>query len=326
MGGGPNALRRGLDEKSDAELVESLRSNFASAQSQHPNASSPSKPPSYKTWTSRSGSRLHVPALDLASSGVTEEAAEYDVTAKLFYLPSIPPARRCEHTREAVELVLEELHVPAIDLLIVSFPGISFDADDEEESDAEDEGGAAVAAAVAGGAGQGEANGASHVDDIDTMVDAWRTLEDLHAKGLIRKLGLAEFGSHRLSRFLRRTSTAATTANEARKGVRPSVDQINVRDCCVVPKQLILYARQEGIELLTHNDCVNVLPRGTIRELLGPGGAGVLAVPGQDGDGLRGEVEPQWVVKYTAVVKNRGVIENKGYFASAEVDERPVMS
>jgi glutamate--cysteine ligase regulatory subunit len=34
---------------------------------------------------------------------------------------------------------------------------------------------------------------------------------------------------------------------------------------------------------------------------------------------LQGEIEPQWVVKYTAVVKDRGVIENKGYFALAEV-------
>jgi glutamate--cysteine ligase regulatory subunit len=30
-------------------------------------------------------------------------------------------------------------------------------------------------------------------------------------------------------------------------------------------------------------------------------------------------VEPQWVVKYTAVVKDRGVVENKGYFAVAEL-------
>jgi glutamate--cysteine ligase regulatory subunit len=40
------------------------------------------------------------------------------------------------------------------------------------------------------------------------------------------------------------------------------------------------------------------------------------------GEGLKGDVEPQWVIKYTAVVRDRGVVENKGYFAGAELNER----
>ena len=44
----------------------------------------------------------------------------------------------------------------------------------------------------------------------------------------------------------------------------------------------------------------------------------MLAGNGND-EGLRGDVEPQWVVKYTAVVKDRGVVESKGYFAVAEL-------
>lgn len=76
--------------------------------------------------------------------------------------------------------------------------------------------------------------------------------------------------------------------------------------------------------------------------MLGPGegGAGVLAEPTKSGDKrksmhgeesrqnggaddveLRGEVQPLWVVKYTAVVRNRGVVENKGYFAVAELTD-----
>ena len=85
--------------------------------------------------------------------------------------------------------------------------------------------------------------------------------------------------------------------------------------------------------MLTHNDCTDILPLGTTRELLGRGerGAGILAerkegvVNGNmdgkgsaEGWGLEGDIEPQWVIKYTAVVKNRGVIENKGYFAVAQ--------
>lgn len=88
-----------------------------------------------------------------------------------------------------------------------------------------------------------------------------------------------------------------------------------------MPKSLILYAKQEQIQLLTHNDCNDILPVGTTRELLGPGekGAGILASAPEAEDGIQGDVEPQWVVKYTAVVKDRGVVENKGYFALADV-------
>jgi glutamate--cysteine ligase regulatory subunit len=142
------------------------------------------------------------------------------------------------------------------------------------------------------------------------MITTWRTLEKLHSEGLVSNLGIAEFGVTRLSKFLEQTK------------IKPSVDQINVRDCCVVPKPLILYAKQQQIQLLTHNDCTNILPRGTLRQILGSGeyGSGVLAGEGNE-DGLRGDVEPQWVVKYTAVVKDRGVVESKGYFAVAELRE-----
>lgn len=108
--------------------------------------------------------------------------------------------------------------------------------------------------------------------------------------------------------------------------VKPTVDQINVRDCCVVPKSLILYAKDKNIELLTHNDCMDILPCGTTRELLGPGpnGAHILASKAdapESEPGLKGNIEPQWVVKYTAVVKDRGVVENKGYYAVAQLGE-----
>lgn len=196
------------------------------------------------------------------------------------------------HAQEAISLVLRELHMPSIDLLIVSFPGVSFDADDEEENEEQP---------------NWTQDGDS--EDVNAMVETWKALEHLHEKGLALQIGVSEFGNERLEKFLPRTK------------VRPSVDQINVRDCCVVPKSLILYAKQERIELLTHNDCTNVLPSGTVRELLGSGekGAGVLAGPNEESDGLKGDVEPQWVVKYTAVVRDRGVIESKGYFAMAEV-------
>ena len=305
MNGGPSIIRRPTSEKSNTELVNSLRSNFtASKQAFAPvtngvdhfsldkESKTKARDTPYTIWTSRENGLLYIPSIDFSQSGLAEERSQYDITVKLFFLPNTSAAKRRQHTNEAIDLVLRELRVPSIDLLIVSFPGVSFDADDEEEEE--------------------EASDGSHnseAEDLDAMTESWRALEDLHSKDVALQIGLAEFGSERLQKFLPRTR------------VRPSVDQINVKDCCVVPKSLILYAKTEKIELLTHNDCTNILPRGTVRDLLGAGenGAGVLAGPEDASKGLKGEVAPQWVVKYTAVVRDRGVIENKGYFAMAEI-------
>ena len=306
MSGGPSIIRRPASDKSNVELINALRSNFlASKQAFVPIANgyshastpeavhqTPSQNIPYSEWTAREENSLFVPSVDFAQSGLIEERSQYDITAKLFFLPHTSASKKCRHAQEAIDLVLRELHMPSIDLLIVSFPGVSFDADDEDEEEEEP-----------------QWNQDGEGEDLGAMVETWKALEELHSKGTVKQIGLSEFGSERLEKFLPRTK------------VRPSVDQINVRDCCVVPKSLILYAKQEKIELLTHNDCTNILPSGTVRELLGTGekGAGVLAGPEESSTGLKGEVEPQWVVKYTAVVRDRGVIENKGYFAMAEV-------
>ena len=328
-GGGSSVIRRPTTEKSNVELINALRSNFQA--SQHLDATptangdgngasiangngngngSANGANGYKSWTSEHDGTLYIPALDFSQPGLAEERTQYDITVKLFYLPGIPASRRCAHTREAIDLVLKELGVNSIDLLIVSFPGILFDAEDDSEDEDEDEGGGGEGGEGGEGA-EGKREEEEQPDDFDSMVQTWHTLEKIQSEGMISQLGVAEFGSERLARFLAHTN------------VKPSVDQINLKDCCVVPKSLILYAKQERIQLLTHNDCNDILPVGTTRELLGPGesGVGILASAPGAGDGVmgEGEVEPQWVVKYTAVVKDRGVVENKGYFALADV-------
>ncbi|TLS29678.1 hypothetical protein PpBr36_00853 [Pyricularia pennisetigena] len=239
---------------------------------------------------------LYVPRIDWFAAGLQEEASQYDITAKLFFLPTAPTASRRRYAREALSLVLRELGVRAVDLLIVSFPGMSFEEDCEWEAD--------------------KKNGEQGDDEEEAAT--WRIVEDLHKEGLVQRLGLSEFGSEKLARFLARKPT-----------IRPAVDQINVKNCCSVPPPLAKLAKEQKIELLVHSDCTDILPQGTLRELLGPGirGAGILASEsgGDDeeyeGGLLRGEITPEWVIKYTAVVRDRGVIENKGYFAGAELRE-----
>ncbi|KAI9669915.1 MAG: hypothetical protein M1831_006951 [Alyxoria varia] len=318
MGGGPSVIRRPTTQKSNTELTAALRSNFSLAQQVALNQSLKSatngfpnsrRRPPYKSWTFQDDSTVYIPATDPSRPGLAEERPQYEITVKLFFLPNEPASCRCAQTREAIRLVLRELKVPSIDLLIVSYPGISFDAEDEEDEESDE------APEVDAQQSQ-DTTGEGSAEDVDTMLKTWACLEELHDEGVISKLGVAEFGTERLRRFL------------SGSRIRPRVNQINVRDCCVVPKPLILFAKSERVELLTHNDCTNILPRGTVRELLdfGDTGVGVLASKesSDEDQGLKGDVVPQWVIKFTAVVKNRGVIENKGYFALAELHDVPI--
>jgi glutamate--cysteine ligase regulatory subunit len=300
---GPSIIRKPGGDRSNQELTNSLRENFLAAQQDyspplsatnghvgcHENGCASAHRPPVAVWTTVDGADYYIPRIDWSMSGLAEERSQYDITVKLFYLPGADARDRARYTKDAVGLVLKELGIQSIDLLVLSFPGMSFDGDCEYEADRKN----------------------SEQGNDEEEIATWPVVEELFQQGVVKKLGISEFGSEKLARFL------------ARVKVRPQVDQINVRDCCNVPPPLIKLARAEKIELLTHFDCTDILPSGTLRELLGPGprGAGVVSESKDSTDGLKGDLAPRWVVKYTAVVRDRGVIENKGYFAAADLRE-----
>ncbi|SPQ22277.1 fe5c712e-1ac0-4759-b4e7-a8d094006b5c [Thermothielavioides terrestris] len=311
VAGGPSIIRKPGAFRSNLELTNSLRSNFLAAQEDcaaeshvdgaangngsangagELDAGIRGRAPA-ALWTGRDETgALYVPRIDWNHHhGLQEERAQYDITAKLFFLPDAPVSERRQYAREALDHVRRELRVSEVDLLIVSFPGMSFEGDCEWEADRKN-------------AAQGNSE-----EELAT----WPAIEELHRQGFAKRLGLAEFGSEKLARFL------------ARARVRPVVNQINLKNCCNVPPPLAQLAKEQGIDLLVHSDCTDILPKGTLRELLGQGlgGAGILADPETGAGGLQGDLTPLWVVKYTVVVRDRGVIENKGYFAGAELTD-----
>ncbi|KAJ3489961.1 hypothetical protein NLG97_g5883 [Lecanicillium saksenae] len=283
MSAGPTVIRKSKSagNRSNLELVNSLRENFVAAKLD------------YATFPPQTNG--HVPAP--IPPAVQDEAAQYEVTVKLFFLPpagaesrdtAALTAARARYVDDALALVTRELGVQTVDLLVASFPGMSFEGTCEWEAD------------------KNNAQQGNLADEVAT----WALLEELQRQGRVRQLGVAEFGSEKLAAFM-----AATT-------VRPAVDQINLKDCCSVPPPLKQLAKEQGIELNVHSDATDILPPGTLRQLLGhgPQGAGVLADPEHPGEsGWQGEIVPQWVVRYVAFVRDRGVIENKGYFAGAEL-------
>ncbi|KAI4229255.1 MAG: hypothetical protein L6R36_001003 [Xanthoria steineri] len=311
INGGTSIVRRPASEKSNVELVNGLRSNFtASMQASMPagngdilraadgkGAIKTAALP-YTSWTNVDDGCLNVPANNPDDPGLAEERSEYDITVKFFLLPKTRFSDWRRHLQDAITAVLQELSVDSVDLLIISFPGVSFDADSEET----------------GGCGSNKIQ-ASETELVDAILDVWNMVATLQVKGVALRTGVAEFGCERLKEFLSKTSH------------RPMVNQINVRDACEVPQSIMELAKQERIELLTHNDCTNILPQGTLRDLLGdgPNGAGLLAGLNAETKGLEGDLSPEWVVKYTAVIRDRGVIEHKGYFASADLLQQPTV-
>ena len=103
-------------------------------------------------------------------------------------------------------------------------------------------------------------------------------------------LGISEFGILRLKAFIPRIR------------VRPVADHINLRDCCEVPNDLLEFSKYAGIKLISHLDEDDPLSTEDLQSIL-------------DQLQVRERVrQMRWVVKYTAVVKDRGVVDNKGYF------------
>jgi glutamate--cysteine ligase regulatory subunit len=170
------------------------------------------------------------------------------------------------------------LGVPRFDTLILSLPGVVLEKDEEDYKSEE----FPVAE-----------------ETIASWTDSWRVLahaqslieilESLHEKGRVSKLGISEFGILRLQSLL--------------PNIRhpPKIVQINLRDCCDVPADLLDFATENGIKLMPHTDEDNPLPLSALQDVLRE-----LQVPER-------VLEMEWVVKYTAIIQERGVVENKGY-------------
>ena len=92
-------------------------------------------------------------------------------------------------TRKTVRLVIAGIWLLsvggiALDLLIVSFPGIYFDEQEDCPSKISTRGPVE-----------------SEPEDIHSVLESWKAVEALKEEGLVNKLGVAEFGAERLAMF-----------------------------------------------------------------------------------------------------------------------------
>ncbi|KAG0211028.1 hypothetical protein BGX28_008598 [Mortierella sp. GBA30] len=219
---------------------------------------------------------------DRSSYEITGKMPHFLSTFKMFYLSSSVAAPGTPLSVEQLNVAIANLEsalgLPGVkvDHFILSLPNQTFDENDLDESEVD-----------------------AFRQEIETgVLPLWTKLSELRSLGRIGRLGVAEFSKQQLA-VLKQVALREQLAV-------PEVDQVNLQDCCVLPKDLISYAKEEGIELLTHGDSTDILPQETFRSLLQtslPAAAAML--------------RPNFVVKYSAFITCRGLITKKGYIVNA---------
>uniref|UniRef100_U5EYT2 GCS light chain n=1 Tax=Corethrella appendiculata TaxID=1370023 RepID=U5EYT2_9DIPT len=84
--------------------------------------------------------------------------------------------------------------------------------------------------------------------------------------------------------------------------IHPTIVQINLAACCVVPPELQTFCSQNDIQLLTHSDPQEILTKDVLNDI---------------------EIHnfhPLWTTRYQVHVKCRGVLAAKGFIVSIEKD------
>ncbi|XP_063217949.1 glutamate--cysteine ligase regulatory subunit-like [Bacillus rossius redtenbacheri] len=80
--------------------------------------------------------------------------------------------------------------------------------------------------------------------------------------------------------------------------VKPSIVQINLATCCVVPPALQDFTKEHNVQLLTHSDPFEILPKAALNEVFGA---------------TEDDVSLFWALRFQVHVKCRGVLASKGY-------------
>lgn len=131
---------------------------------------------------------------------------------------------------------------------------------------------------------------------LEDLGPLWRTLENLvENERSIVSIGVSDLDAQELEELYE-------WAN-----VKPTVNQVNLESCCVMPPQMTAFAKEKDIQLLTHSDPKVLLTAEALNNALGP----IL--------NLSENVSwhPEWIARYSAIVKCRGIIQNRGYVMAA---------
>ncbi|KAK9376306.1 uncharacterized protein V1513DRAFT_439945 [Lipomyces chichibuensis] len=211
-----------------------------------------------------------------------ERNTQVEITVKIFFPPASSIAARAKILERA--LTQFEATTPdyvTISHLVLSFPEITFsDHDDGEDLDEEDD--STIGSSI------------SEQDIFDIWTVAVRTADCYKVRGV----GVSEFSTARLEALIKFSKHMGLAL--------PSINQINIRDCCVLPPSLLALAKENGVKLLAHNDALNILPEKSMLET-------VSLLMSENLIRTESKWSWEWLLKITGVVASRGVVCGLGW-------------
>lgn len=120
---------------------------------------------------------------------------------------------------------------------------------------------------------------------LSCLQELWRVLEDFVDSKKIISVGLSNID----------TQLFISLYNWAK--VKPSIVQVNLATCCVVPPALQEFSKQNDVQLNTTSDPADILPKDSMKQVIDP------QLP----------FSLVWIFRYQVQVKCRGVLASKGY-------------
>ncbi|XP_055691418.1 glutamate--cysteine ligase regulatory subunit [Lutzomyia longipalpis] len=250
-------------QKPSEELVDCLKATLATPAIEAAAKGAPSS-----ANVTRSGD-------DLREKVAEHERASVKIGAKLFL-----NTNSTENLKNAIDTLLSVLGVEYLDNLILAY---------------HPEGRTTNGTAVNGNSGEDDDTkegvmdwSGGHSDAIQDLKALWKEMEEYAKSKKICQLGIADLDVNSLKELY----------NGAE--FHPSIAQINISTCCVVPPPLQEFCQQNDIQLLTHSDPEEILSKETLKTDL--------------------DVEnfaPKWTIRFQVHVKCRGVLAAKGYVIGA---------
>ncbi|KAI6225215.1 Glutamate--cysteine ligase regulatory subunit [Aphelenchoides fujianensis] len=127
---------------------------------------------------------------------------------------------------------------------------------------------------------------------FERIAAAWAEAEKLVDSGKVVSLGVADFEHPALEKLLQ-------TARH-----KPCADHYNIEGCCVVPPELQKLAKENDVQLLTHNDPSPFPLKDIFRSFCDLSSSAPIC---------NAAFKPTWAARYTVWVRRRSLMASKGF-------------
>lgn len=168
---------------------------------------------------------------DLLTKITEHKREEIKIGAKLFL-----NSNNVDHVSEAIDHLLATLQITSLDNLILAFHPKTATNGTEQTNGHHAENGVAAPKEGVLEWGGGNANAFAE------LVTLWNVLERYAKDGKICQIGIADLDTDSLLQLYKMSL------------IKPSIAQINLSACCVVPKALQEFCTKNELQLLTHSD------------------------------------------------------------------------